>query len=54
MTLKPEFKNYGVTAKCLIDRGVHAHTMYFPLLLPEGLLIESTETENIDSMEKFI
>ena len=58
VTLKPEFQNYGVTAtdfaKCLIDRGVHAPTMYFPLLVPECLLIEPTETENVDSMEKFI
>ena len=28
--------------------------MYFPLLVPECLLIEPTETENIDSMEQFI
>lgn len=58
VTLKPELQNYGVTAtdfaKCLIDRGVHAPTMYFPLLVPECLLIEPTETENVDSMEKFI
>ncbi|AHH46009.1 glycine dehydrogenase subunit 2 [Francisella tularensis subsp. holarctica PHIT-FT049] len=58
VTLKPEFLNYGVTAtdfaKCLIDKGVHAPTMYFPLLVPECLLIEPTETENVDSMEKFI
>ncbi|AEB27441.1 Glycine dehydrogenase decarboxylating (glycine cleavage system P2 protein) [Francisella cf. novicida Fx1] len=58
VTLKPELLNYGVTAtdfaKCLIDRGVHAPTMYFPLLVPECLLIEPTETENVDSMEKFI
>ncbi|KEI36026.1 glycine dehydrogenase [Francisella sp. W12-1067] len=58
VTLKPELQKYGVTAtdfaKCLIDRGVHAPTMYFPLLVPECLLIEPTETENVDSMEKFI
>ncbi|AJC49277.1 aminomethyl-transferring glycine dehydrogenase subunit GcvPB [Allofrancisella guangzhouensis] len=58
VTLKPELQNYGVTAtdfaKCLIDRGVHAPTVYFPLLVPECLLIEPTETENVDSMEKFI
>jgi glycine dehydrogenase subunit 2 len=58
VTLKPELQKYGVTAtdfaKCLIDRGVHAPTMYFPLLVPECLLIEPTETENVDSMEQFI
>ncbi|QIV95907.1 glycine dehydrogenase (decarboxylating) beta subunit [Allofrancisella inopinata] len=58
VTLRPELQKYGVTAtdfaKCLIDRGVHAPTMYFPLLVPECLLIEPTETENVDSMEKFI
>ncbi|ASG68438.1 glycine dehydrogenase (aminomethyl-transferring) [Francisella halioticida] len=58
VTLKPELQKYGVTAtdfaKCLIDKGVHAPTMYFPLLVPECLLIEPTETENVDSMEMFI
>ena len=58
VTLKAEKDKYGVTAtdfaKCLIDRGVHAPTMYFPLLVPECLLIEPTETENVDSMEQFI
>ena len=58
VTLKPELIKYGVTAtdfaKGLIDRGVHAPTMYFPLLVPECLLIEPTETENVDSMEQFI
>jgi glycine dehydrogenase subunit 2 len=32
-------------AKRLLDYGFHAPTTYFPLLVPECLLIEPTETE---------
>ena len=38
----------------LIDRGMHAPTMYFPLLVPECLLIEPTETETKYEMDQFI
>ncbi|MBD5784456.1 aminomethyl-transferring glycine dehydrogenase subunit GcvPB, partial [Francisella tularensis subsp. holarctica] len=58
VTLKTEFLNYGVTAtdfaKCLIDKVVHAPIMYFPLLVTECLIIELSETENVERMEKFI
>ncbi|MCF6808304.1 aminomethyl-transferring glycine dehydrogenase subunit GcvPB [Thiotrichales bacterium 19S9-12] len=58
ITLEQEKKDYGVTAtdfaKCLIDRGLHAPTMYFPLLVPECLLIEPTETETKEQMDEFI
>ena len=33
-------------AKRLLDNGFHAPTTYFPLLVPECLLIEPTETES--------
>ena len=33
-------------AKALIDRGFHPPTMYFPLIVPEALMIEPTETES--------
>jgi hypothetical protein len=33
-------------AKRLLDFGIHAPTTYFPLLVPECLLIEPTETES--------
>jgi glycine dehydrogenase subunit 2 len=41
-------------AKALIDRGFHPPTMYFPLIVPEALMIEPTETESKDDIDKFI
>ena len=41
-------------AKALLDRGYHAPTMYFPLLVPECLMIEPTETESKETLDGFI
>jgi len=41
-------------AKALLDRGIHAPTIYFPLILHEAMLIEPTETENKRELDKFI
>lgn len=41
-------------AKALIDRGVHPPTMYFPLIVPEALMIEPTETESKETLDEFI
>jgi glycine dehydrogenase subunit 2 len=41
-------------AKALIDRGFHPPTMYFPLIVPEALMIEPTETESKETMDSFI
>lgn len=58
LTLSPEKKMYGVTAmdfaKRLLDYGVHAPTTYFPLLIPECLLIEPTETESKEELDQFV
>ena len=58
MTLSKEAKDHGVTAmdfaKRLLDFGLHAPTTYFPLLIPECLLIEPTETETKEEMDAFI
>jgi glycine dehydrogenase subunit 2 len=40
-------------AKRLLDFGFHAPTVYFPLLIPECLLIEPTETESKDTLDAF-
>jgi glycine dehydrogenase subunit 2 len=40
-------------AKRLLDFGVHAPTVYFPLLVPEALMIEPTETESKDTLDHF-
>lgn len=58
ITLNPEKKAWGLTAmdfaKRLLDYGIHAPTTYFPLLIPECLLIEPTETESKEEMDRFI
>lgn len=41
-------------AKRLLDFGVHAPTIYFPLIVPEALMIEPTETESKESCDQFI
>src|SRR6202043_3117602 len=57
ITLKREDRLYQVTAmdlaKRLLDYGFHAPTTYFPLLVPECLLIEPTETETKEDMDRF-
>jgi glycine dehydrogenase subunit 2 len=40
-------------AKRLIDHNVHAPTVYFPLIVPEALMIEPTETEGRETLERF-
>lgn len=57
ITLKHEAKTLHITAldvaKRLLDYGFHAPTMYFPLLVPECLLIEPTETETKEVLDAF-
>lgn len=57
VTLRKEAKELGITAKDfgkrLLDYGYHAPTTYFPLLVPECLLIEPTETESKQEMDNF-
>ncbi|MDX1809629.1 MAG: aminomethyl-transferring glycine dehydrogenase subunit GcvPB [Sulfurospirillaceae bacterium] len=40
-------------AKYLLDFGLHAPTIYFPLIVKEAIMIEPTETENIDTIDYF-
>jgi glycine dehydrogenase subunit 2 len=51
-------KQYGVKtvdiAKRLLDYGMHAPTVYFPLIVPEALMIEPTETESKLTLDRFI
>jgi glycine dehydrogenase subunit 2 len=58
VTLKRQAKELGVNtmdfAKRMLDYGVHAPTTYFPLLVPECLLIEPTETEARDVLDQFV
>jgi glycine dehydrogenase subunit 2 len=58
LTLKKLKDETGVStmdvAKRLLDYGYHAPTTYFPLLVPECLLIEPTETESKEELDGFI
>jgi glycine dehydrogenase subunit 2 len=51
------YKEYHVStldiAKYLLDFGLHAPTIYFPMIVHEAIMIEPTETENIDSIDYF-
>jgi glycine dehydrogenase subunit 2 len=38
----------------LLDRGFMAPTMYFPLIVPECLMIEPTETESKETLDEFV
>ncbi len=40
-------------AKRLIDFGYHPPTIYFPLIVPEAIMIEPTETESLETLDKF-
>ncbi|OQC09939.1 MAG: putative glycine dehydrogenase (decarboxylating) subunit 2 [Candidatus Cloacimonetes bacterium ADurb.Bin088] len=50
-------KEFGVNtldiAKRLLDKGFHAPTIYFPLIVPEAMMIEPTETESKQSLDSF-
>lgn len=41
-------------AKRLLDFGFHSPTMYFPLIVKEALMIEPTESENKETMDRFV
>jgi glycine dehydrogenase subunit 2 len=40
-------------AKRLLDYGYHAPTVYFPLVVPEAIMIEPTETESKETLDAF-
>jgi glycine dehydrogenase subunit 2 len=51
-------KEHGVTAldvaKRLMDYGFHPPTVYFPLVVPEALMIEPTESEAKETLDAFV
>jgi glycine dehydrogenase subunit 2 len=53
-----KFRDKGVKtldiAKRLLDYGYHAPTVYFPLIVPEAIMIEPTETESQETLDEFI
>lgn len=54
----PMNEETGVSAlfvsKKLLDYGLHAPTTYFPLIVPEALMIEPTESEPVEALDTFI
>jgi glycine dehydrogenase subunit 2 len=58
ITLKKQKATLDLTAtdvaKRLLDYGFHAPTIYFPLLVPECLLIEPTESEDKQTLDAFV
>jgi glycine dehydrogenase subunit 2 len=58
ITAQKSAKEWGVSAmdyaKRMLDYGVHAPTVYFPLLIPECMLIEPTESESKAQMDAFV
>jgi glycine dehydrogenase subunit 2 len=50
-------RQHGISAmdiaKRLLDFGYHAPTVYFPLVVPEALMIEPTETESKETLDAF-
>lgn len=55
LTLESEAKEHHVTAmdiaKALLDNGIHPPTVYFPLIVPEALMVEPTETEGKEMLD---
>jgi len=51
-------EKYGINtldiAKRILDKGYHAPTIYFPLIVPEAMMIEPTETESMETLDDFI
>ena len=41
-------------AKALLDKGHHAPTIYFPLIVHECLMMEPTETESKETLDRFV
>ncbi|MEM4723510.1 MAG: aminomethyl-transferring glycine dehydrogenase subunit GcvPB [Candidatus Hadarchaeum sp.] len=58
LSAEPLKKETGITAKDvakrLLDFGVHPPTYYFPPIVPEALMVEPTETESKEELDRFI
>ena len=41
-------------SKRLLDFGIHSPTTYFPLIVPEALMIEPTESETVETLDRIV
>ncbi|MBI4258100.1 MAG: aminomethyl-transferring glycine dehydrogenase subunit GcvPB [Thaumarchaeota archaeon] len=57
VSVTPLKKKTGVSAmdiaKSILDEGLHASTTYFPLIVEEALMIEPTETESVEELDRY-
>ena len=57
LSLQPAKEMHGISAmdvaKGLLDKGYMAPTVYFPLVVPECMMVEPTETESKDTLDTF-
>src|SRR5213076_176410 len=57
LSARRQKREHGVTAldiaKGLMDHGFHPPTIYFPLIVPEALMVEPTETEAKETLDEF-
>jgi glycine dehydrogenase subunit 2 len=57
LSARGQKREHGITAldvaKRLMDYGFHPPTIYFPLIVPEALMIEPTETEPKETLDAF-
>ncbi|MEM2136600.1 MAG: aminomethyl-transferring glycine dehydrogenase subunit GcvPB [Candidatus Methanomethylicia archaeon] len=58
LSAEPMSRETGVraldVAKSLLDRGLHAPTIYFPLIVKEALMIEFTDTETKENIDAYV
>ena len=58
VTMDPMHKKNGVSAldiaKAMIDEGIHPPTVYFPLIVPEAMMFEPTETESKTTLDEVV
>ena len=51
-------RQHGVStldiAKAILDEGIHPPTIYFPLIVEEALMVEPTETESLETLDRFV
>ncbi|MGZ8563974.1 MAG: aminomethyl-transferring glycine dehydrogenase subunit GcvPB [Candidatus Limnocylindria bacterium] len=55
---KRQKREHGIStldmAKAILDHGIHPPTIYFPLIVEEALMIEPTETESLETLDRFV
>ena len=58
LSAKKMKEEFGISAldiaKGLLDYNVHPPTIYFPLIVPEAIMIEPTETESKETLDSFV